>query len=46
MESFLTKLNDLIAEQEGISIVEMIGAIEITKAELLESLFEVDDDEA
>lgn len=46
MESFLNKLNDLIAEQEGISIVEMIGAIEITKAELLESLFEVDDDEA
>ena len=46
MESFLNKLNDLIAEQEGVSLIEMIGALEITKAELLESLFEVDDDEA
>ena len=46
MESFLAKLNDLIVEQEGVSIVEMIGALEITKAELLESLFEVDDDDA
>jgi len=45
MESFINKLNDLIAEQEDLTIAEIIGALEITKAELLESLFEVDEDE-
>jgi len=46
MESFLSELGDLIAAQEDLTIAEILGALEITKAELLESLFEPDEDEA
>ena len=45
MESFLSELGDLIAAQEDLTIAEVLGALEITKAELLESLFETDEDE-
>jgi hypothetical protein len=45
MEDFLLKLDQLIAEQD-LSVIEIIGGLEITKAELLESLFEPDEDEA
>ena len=45
MESFLSDLGGLIAAQEDLTIAEIIGALEITKAELLESLFEVNEDE-
>jgi hypothetical protein len=45
MESFLSDIGGLIAAQEDLTIAEIIGALEITKAELLESLFEVDEDE-
>lgn len=45
MEDFLLKLDQLIAEQD-LSVIEIIGGLEITKAELLESLFETDEDEA
>jgi hypothetical protein len=46
MEKFLADLGDLIAAQEDLTIAEIIGGLEITKAELLESLFEPDEDEA
>lgn len=46
MESFLSELGDLIAAQEDLTIAEILGALEIAKAELLESLFEPDEDEA
>lgn len=45
MESFLSELGGLIAAQEELTIAEVIGALEITKANLLESLFEPDEDE-
>lgn len=44
MESFLAELNRLIGELEEASILEVIGALELTKAELLESLFEEDNE--
>jgi hypothetical protein len=46
VESFLSELGGLIAAQEDLTIAEIIGGLEITKAELLESLFEPDEDEA
>ena len=45
MEKFLADLGDLIAAQEELTIAEIVGALEITKAELLESLFEINEDE-
>ena len=35
MESFLSDLGDLIAAQEDLTPVQIIGALEIIKAELL-----------
>lgn len=34
MESFLAELGQLIAEQD-LSVIEVIGALELTKAELM-----------
>jgi hypothetical protein len=34
MEDFLSKLDQLIAEQD-LSVIEVIGALELTKAELM-----------
>ena len=46
MESFLSDLDDLIVTQEDLTIAEIIGGLEITKAGLLESVFESNEDEA
>lgn len=43
MELFLANLADLIGEAE-LSTVELIGALEIAKAELLNDLFTTDED--
>jgi len=45
MESFLSDLGGLIAAQEELTIAEIVGALEIVKAELLNDLFISDDDE-
>lgn len=43
MESFLVQLQQLIAEQD-LSVIEIIGALELTKAELmLDVLSEVEE---
>jgi hypothetical protein len=39
MESFLSSLNDLIASADGVSDIEIIGAIELTKQQLMLELF-------
>lgn len=47
MESFLSCLSELIESAEDISAAEMIGALEITKQQLiLDLLADDDDDEA
>lgn len=48
MESFLSDLNDLIASADDISAVELIGALELTKQQLIFDLLTDDstDDEA
>lgn len=47
MESFLDALNDLIATAADMSTAELIGAMEITKQQLVfDLLTEDDDDEA
>lgn len=48
MESFLSCLNELIESAEDISAAEMIGALEITKQQLILDLLadDSDDDEA
>jgi len=43
MELFLASLADLIGESE-LSAIELIGALEIAKAELLNDLFTTDED--
>lgn len=43
MEAFLASLADLIGESE-LSAIELIGALEIAKAELLNDLFTTDED--
>lgn len=45
MESFLSDLGGLIAAQEELTVAEMVGALEIVKAELLNDLLISDDDE-
>lgn len=45
MESFLSCLSELIASTEDISTVELIGALEITKQQLLLDAFADDTDE-
>lgn len=47
MESFLSCLSDLIASTEDISTAELIGALELTKQQILLDAFADDtDDEA
>lgn len=47
MEKFLVDLGDLIAAQEELTIAEVLGALEIAKAELLNDLlFSEEDEEA
>lgn len=46
MDSLLSCLNELIASAEDISAAEMIGALEITKQQLIFDLLSDDDDEA
>ena len=43
MEAFLASLTDLIGESE-LSAIELIGALEIAKTELLNDLFTTDED--
>jgi hypothetical protein len=43
MEPFLASLADLIGESE-LSAIELIGALEIAKTELLNDLFATDED--
>ena len=43
MEAFLANLADLIGESE-LSAIELIGALEIAKTELLNDLFTTDED--
>ena len=43
MEDFLACLDDLICDSE-LSAIELIGALEIAKAELLNDLFTTDED--
>lgn len=44
MESFLSDLNDLIASAEDASAVELIGALKLTKQQLILDLFTDDND--
>jgi len=47
MEKFLADLGDLIAAQKELTIAEVLGALEIAKAELLNGLlFSEEDEEA
>jgi hypothetical protein len=47
MEKFLADLGDLIAAQEELTIAEVLGVLEIAKAELLNDLlFSEEDEEA
>ena len=47
VESFLSELGGLIAAQEELTIAEVLGALEIAKAELLNDLlFSEEDEEA
>ena len=41
MEDFLSKLDQLIAEQD-LSVIEIIGALELAKAELLNAVLTAD----
>ena len=43
MESFLSCLNELIASAEDISSAELIGAMELTKQQLILDLLAEDD---
>jgi|DEB0MinimDraft_6_1074348.scaffolds.fasta_scaffold17408_2 hypothetical protein len=45
MEKFLADLGDLIAAQEELTIAEVLGALEIAKAELLNDLLFPEEDE-
>ena len=45
MEDFLSKLDQLIAEQD-LSVIEIIGALELAKAELLADVLTADAEDA
>lgn len=45
MESFLSGLNDLIYSAEGISDIEIIGALEVTKQQLMLELLTEENEE-
>lgn len=45
MDTFLEALTDLIASAEDITVAEIIGALEITKQQVLLDLFSDDDEE-
>ena len=38
MEEFLTALDDLIAETEGLSVIELVGALELAKNDIISGL--------
>lgn len=46
MEFFLSSLNDLIASADGVSDLEIIGAIELTKQQLMLELLADDLEES
>ena len=45
MEDFLSKLDQLIAEQD-LSVIEIIGALELAKAELLNAVLTADSEDS
>ena len=45
MEDFLSKLDQLIAEQD-LSVIEIIGALDLAKAELLADVLTADAEDA
>lgn len=45
MDSFLDALNELIASAEDLSAAELIGALELTKQQIILDLLSLDDDE-
>lgn len=45
MDSFLDALNALIASAEDLSAAELIGALELTKQQVILDLLTLDDDE-
>jgi len=38
MEEFLSALDDLIAETEGLSVIELVGALELAKNDIIAGL--------
>jgi hypothetical protein len=38
MEEFLNALDDLIAETEGLSVIELVGALELAKNDIIAGL--------
>ena len=38
MEEFLNALDDLIAETEGLSVIELVGALELAKSDIISGL--------
>lgn len=44
MESFLNALNDLMASAEDVSVIELIGALELTKQQLILETLSDDED--
>ncbi len=38
MEQFLNALDDLIAETEGLSVIELVGALELAKNDIIAGL--------
>jgi len=38
MEEFLSALDDLIAETEGLSVIELVGALELAKNDIISGL--------
>ena len=38
MEEFLSALDDLIAETEGRSVIELVGALELAKSDIISGL--------
>jgi hypothetical protein len=38
MEEFLNALDDLVAATEGLSVIELVGALELTKHDIIVGL--------
>ena len=45
MEEFLNALDDLIAETEGLSVIELVGALELAKNNIIRRALESIPDE-